>query len=267
MGDIIDTLKATALVQFRLFQMKNKPNDYFLKEIESCIRILVTTMNRHPYFVERKGLSSAIVIVTSDEGFLGELNILLVNAGLEVRDSKDDEIIVLGERGAKYLEEMNENFVSFPGISEEINDKDIDTICSYLLKCYHKKFRRILIVYPEFSSLTVQKVKLLQALPYQPISQQPEFNLNGKDMMIEPSLGSVLECLIKLWLGYKLFEIFWSSKQSEYAARVMHLEGSTQELTYLNQRLALSYFRQVHALSDKTIREISASRILLSSYR
>jgi len=43
----------------------------------------------------------------------------------------------------------------------------------------------------------------------------------------------------------------------------MHLEGSTQELSHMNQRLAFNYFRQVHAVSDKTIREISASRIFL----
>ena len=81
--------------------------------------------------------------------------------------------------------------------------------------------------------------------------------------MVEPSFGSVIEILVELWMGVKLLEIFWSSKQSECAARIMHLEGSTQELTQLNRKLTFEYFRQVHSLSDKTIREISVSRNLL----
>lgn len=264
LGDIIDTLKTAALVQFRLFQMKARPSEDFLKEAESCFDIFLTRVPNHPYLFERKELSSAIVIITSDGGFLGELDILLVNAGIEARQSKGDELVVLGERGAKYLEEMNEDFVSFPGISDDIKYKDIEPLRNYLLKEYRKRFWRILIVYPEFLFLTLQKVKIFQALPYRPIEQrpkQPRFII--EELLIEPYVNSVLEALVKVWLGYRLLEIFWLSKQSEYAARIMHLEASTQELSYLNQRLAFSYFRQMHALSDKTIREISASRVFL----
>jgi len=268
LGDIIDTLKTAALVQFRLFQMKDRPNGDFLKEIESCFSILPSTTNNHPYLFERKDKPDVIVIVNSDEGFLGELNTLLVNAGLEVRQSKDDEMVVLGERGANYFEEMNESFVSFPGISDELNYKEVEVIRNYLLNGYRARFRRVLVVYPEFFSLTVQKVKVFQVLPYQPLEPQVrQAHLVPEEMLIEPYAYKVLETLVELWLGFKLSEIFWSSKQSEYAARIMHLEASTQELAYLNQRLAFNYFRQMHALSDKTIREVSASRMLLSKYK
>jgi hypothetical protein len=43
----------------------------------------------------------------------------------------------------------------------------------------------------------------------------------------------------------------------------MHLEGSAQELIQLKQTLAFEYFRQLHSARDKTIREISASKVLL----
>jgi F0F1-type ATP synthase gamma subunit len=82
-------------------------------------------------------------------------------------------------------------------------------------------------------------------------------------LLVEPSVTRVLNSLIELWAGFKLLEIFWLSKQSEFAARIMHLEGSTQEISHLRQRLSFEYFKQVHALKDKVIREISASKIML----
>jgi len=264
LGDIIDTLKSAALVQFRLFQTKDKPNEAFEKEIEGVFHVIAKLLEfKHPYFYERKGLSRAIVVVTSDEGFLGELNTLLVNAGLDERSSPRDEIIILGERGAKFLDEMGESFFTFPGIGDEIDFKSIDNLSGYLLKSYRKKYQLISVVYPEFVSLTTQRVRIIQLLPYQ-FSDTKQSTLTRLDeVIIEPTVNSVLESLVRLYLGYKFFEIFWSSKQSEYAARIMHLESSTSELSFLNQKLAFNYFRQVHAISDKTIREISASRSLL----
>ncbi|MBM3244406.1 MAG: F0F1 ATP synthase subunit gamma, partial [Candidatus Omnitrophica bacterium] len=263
LGDIIDTLKSAALIQFRLFQTKISPNENFLKEIEASFKLLEPAVRGHPYLVERQGLQSAIVIITSDEGFLGEMNSLLINAGLEARERPEDEIIIIGDRGAKYLEEMEENFVAFPGISEDIKAKDISALSNYLLKGYHERFRRILIAYPEFVSLTLQKVRLNEIFPYQATDKRMDLTFFEKEVEVEPSAKRLLENLMRLYLEYRLFEIFWSSKQSEYAARIMHLEGSTQELSHMNQRLAFNYFRQVHAVSDKTIREISASRIFL----
>lgn len=266
LGDIIDALKTAALVQFRMFQSKEAPNDAFRKELDAGFNMLAPLMKNHPYFYERKGLATGIVVITSDEGFLGELNTLLLNAALELRTSAEDEIVVLGERGAKYLEEMGIKFIPFAGVTEEISQKAIGNLCAFILDGYRKRLRRILIVYPEFISLTTQKVMTLQALPYE-LSSTKRRGFLDKEVEIEPNPKRVLESLINLWMGYKLFEIFWSSKQSEYAARIMHLEGSTQELGHINQKLAFNYFRQVHAVSDKTIREVSASRILLNKVK
>jgi F0F1-type ATP synthase gamma subunit len=175
----------------------------------------------------------------------------------------------MGERGARYLEDMNQSFVFFPGISDQLNYLEAEGIRDYLIKGYHKRFGRILIIYPEFISLTVQRVTLLQLLPWSESApdkekeKAPSISLLT-ELMIEPSPWSVLEIIIELWTAFKLQDIFWSAKQAEYAARIMHLEGSTQELGHLTHKLAFEYFRQVHALKDKVIREISASKILLS---
>ncbi len=263
--DIIDVLKTAATMQFRTFLLREKPNEDFLKSLEEIFSILVEKNIHHPYLSDRKNLPSSITVVTSDEGFVGELNTSLINAGLGQYKLKDDEIVVLGERGARYLEDMKQSFIFFSGISDEINYKEIEKLRDYLLKGYRKKFGRIFIIYPQFISLTVQRVTVWQFLPYQSPAAiaQKQFGHLTEEILVEPSVNKILESLVELWMGFKLLDIFWSSKQSEFAARIMHLEGSTQELRHLKQKLSFEYFRQVHNLRDKVIREISASKILL----
>lgn len=267
LGDLIDVLKTTAIIQFRAFQRKQKTNRNFFNEIEDCFRLLLTKKVVHPYLFDRQALPAAILVVTSDEGFLGELNTMLINTALDQKRQRQDEIIVMGERGARYLEDMLENFKFFPGISDQMNYSEAESIRDYLIEGYHKRFGRVLIVYPEFISLASQKVSLFRLLPWSEVSYEKEKAVSGSlatELLIEPDPYRVLETMIGLWTAFKLQGIFWSSKQAEFAARIMHLEASTQEISQMTQKFSLEYFRQVHALKDKVIREISASKILLS---
>ena len=264
LGNIIEILKMTALAQFHTFQFRDKPNAGYLRELENAFGLLGNKARGHPYLLERKSLPSAIIIVTSDEGFLGGLNTFLVNAGLDARKSPNDEIVIIGERGVRYLEDAGSPFSSLTGISDDVKFAETARLTSYLLTSYKKKFGRAIVVYPKFISLTHQKVETFQLLPY--IAAPARVTPSWEEITFEPYPHRIVEIIVELWTRFKLYEIFWSSKQSEIAARIMHLEGSTQELAAVNQKLAFDYFRRVHALSDKTIREVCAAKVLLEKY-
>lgn len=273
LGSVIDALKTAALVQFRVFQNREKLNEAYLKELEDAFDWLILRNVFSPYFRENENLAQALVIVTSDEGFLGELNTLCINAALERRESKRDELIVLGERGARYLEDKGEHFAFFAGITEAVEPKEAERLISYLLKRYDKNIGRVNIIYPQFLSLTSQQITIFPLLPYSFKSARVETYRRlayrrsrwEEEVIFEPSIDNIAGTVINFWLNYKFLEIFSSAKQAELAARIMHLEGSTQELALLDKRIRLSYFKQRHAFSDKTIREIFAAKILLKN--
>lgn len=264
LGDIVDVLKIAALMQFHAFQLKEgKPKQDFLNIAEDIFNVLVSKGLEHPFLLDRPILPSLIVVITSDEGFLGDLNMLAINAALNIVKTSEDHILCLGRRGARYLEDTDVSYKVFPGVSSEINPDELEPLKLYILNGYKKKFGRVYIIYPKFISLVVQKIDKVLLLPYQKSSQAKI--LRGffiDEMLIEPAISHVLEILIEIYLGFRLLDIFWMSKRSEYAARIMHLEGSTQELSTLNQKLSFNYFRQEHALKDKSIREISASKVI-----
>lgn len=265
MEGIIDTFKITALIQFRLFQQKEKINRMFFREIESSFDLLSGRDISSRYFSQDLKLPRVLVVITSDEGFLGELNTLIINSALDKRQSQDDIIVVLGNQGARYLEEMKISFLALPGISEDVNVRQAEELSNYLLKEYNRReFGQIQVIYPEFVSLTAQRISAVNLLPYYSLAKRnPGRGKEAEDILIDPSGTKVVGGLISLWMNFKFLEIFWSSKQSEYAARIMHLESSTEELTELNKKVTFLYFKRIHALSDKTIREVSATKLLL----
>jgi len=274
LSEVIDVLKSAASAQFRNIQSRVNIKRDFMKKMHEMLALLAHETIYTRYLMELKNAPSLIVCLTSDGGFLGELNTLLVNAAVDKVTHKDDEIVVLGERGARYREDLGKKHTSFWGISDNIDYKEILPIRAYLLKRYAEtRFGRIVLVYPQFISMSHRKVERKILLPL-----QPSFKALSEEMgdvkerktfhewdvpLIEPTPSDVLEVIARLWVGYWLYESFCSSKLCEYSARIMHLESSTEELKTINRQILINFFRTKHGLSDKSIREVQVSRLMV----
>jgi len=256
LDEIINALRITTSFKLRQFQVRKKNEERFLEELNGFLTMLSDF--RHPYLNSRKG-HKLVVVITSDEGFLGELNTLLINTALEEK-KEGDEILVLGRKGADYLEDLKEKYTFMPAVSEKIEDKEVENLRNYLMNEYLKKrLSSILIVYSEFISIAFQRVRVEKILPFSVAKKEL---IKSEEILIESSFESVIEGLISLGLSFIISNIFYSSKLSEFSARLMHLEKSSQELNRINQDLRLQYFKTLHILADERIREIFASKLL-----
>ena len=226
---IIDVFKVAASVQLRQLQGRSVFYEPFEKTLFDSLRFLDIQGSRHPLMVHRADLPSCIAVITSDEGFAGDLNAALVMTALHSRQTaRHDELVVLGDRGASRLEELNEPFVYFPGIGEEIDRDRITMLRRYFLQQYLRgACGRLLVVYAKYVSLAVQQVEEELLLPCRTLFGTGS-SAQAPRAFIEPSVERVMEALVTLWLEFTLAKIFLSSKLSELSARVMHLEGSDQ---------------------------------------
>lgn len=267
LGELIEVMKLAATLQFNQFRLQREPFANFNVFLEKAFlgsfpdkKQLKNKFLEPLQAVQDK--PSAVILVSSDEGFLGELSAVLVNKFLERRQVQD-EVIVLGQQGANYLSDLKIAFEAFPSVSDKLEFKQIEALRDYVLGLYSRgAISKVYIVYARFLSITSQQI---ESEPLLPLSES-FFSQGGEkkrgEFLIEPDVDSAIESWVRLWFFSKLYQIFWSSKLAEFAARIMHLEGSIQELTRINQRLRLEYFKYLHALSDKTIREVSASRLV-----
>lgn len=248
-----------ATLQFNQFRILQEPEENFSALLNSAYSAIPLDGSTNSFFNPPANLPGLIVLISSDGGFLGEQNTLLVNRLLAVK-AKHDEIAVLGLQGINYLNEANEHFVSFESPGDKLDSHKIGLLGDYVARRYFKQeISRVTVIYSKFININVQQTEIENILPLER-KESPQHR--SKDFLIEPNIKSVLEGWIKLWLDFRFYHIFWSSKLAEHAARIMHLEGSVQELGKINQHLHLEYFKYLHGLSDKSIRELSAARMV-----
>lgn len=261
-GELIEIMKLASTLQFNQFRLTQEPFADFAGLLEKAISHIPADSNKNnilikaPLGAEKK----AIVLITSDEGFLGELSALLINTFTERRQEKD-EVVVLGRQGINYLEELQIKFDFFASIGEKVDFNQVTQLKDKILGLFLLgDIREVIIIYARFISITAQQIEIETLLPIESFFSQKDDKDKGGEFLIEPDFNKVIEGWVKLWLNFRIYQIFWSSKLAEFSARIMHLEGSIQELNRMNQHLRIEYFKYLHGLSDKTIREISAAR-------
>ncbi|MFA6358173.1 MAG: F0F1 ATP synthase subunit gamma [Candidatus Omnitrophota bacterium] len=275
MENVIEVLKGVAATEYFHLQSKRKSFDEFEGYLRELFQAIDVRNFQHP-FLGGSSSASNIVLITSDAGFLGELNIAVVNHGLAQYRSGDSFTIVGGE-GVRYIGEQDVEYSSFPGIDDNISYNGVAKLRDHIVKEFlEKKLSNTVIIYPHFVSFSVQKVELFQLLPCRFLFPQDFgsssanknrsklFGIDSEERIILDSpLKKIVEYAVKVWIGQLLYLIFWESKLSEWAARVMHLERSTNEIRDQQKKMRLQYFRTIHERSDKSTREIFVSRTAL----
>lgn len=281
MVELINTLKGVAVVEFQRLEKRKERFERFFSSIDGFFRFIDFSKVKHP-FVNEKG-RTGIVMVTSDEGFMGGLNTKVIHEALNYCASEDSDFIILGKRGANYLRGMGYDFEEFPGIGVDDRYAPANKLKEHLIKrSLSERLSRIVLFYPKPISFFVQKIERVHILPCQnlfkgyeqekgleDISKVVESRIQqwisripgmDEDIIVESSLEDMIEYLVEVWLTQKLFEVFEDSKLAELSARAVHLEESQQHLGEQAKELKHQYFRSHHELIDKDLRDMFSAQ-------
>jgi len=263
--ELLDVLKGIASSQFRALEKKKERFATFLDAFEGFFKMIDFSSIDHPFAKDTSG-KLGIIMVTSDEGFMGGLNTRVINTALNYTGAKEAHLIVIGERGAGYLSGLGHNFVKFPGIIGEERYEAALKLKDYIMKeGLSGKFSRLILVYPKSVSFTVQKVEVVKILPCSELFEKQRTEDRGQrteEVIIESSLGSIIEFLLGAWITEKLFEVFEDSKLYEFSARTVHLEESHQVLLQRGRGIQFQYFRSHHDLVDRGMRETFSAQLI-----
>jgi ATP synthase F1 gamma subunit len=254
-------LKNIAASQFRQLEKKKERFVTFADAFEGFFHMIDFSSVKHP-FAQGEG-KLAIIIITSDEGFMGGLNTRVINMALDYPGAEAAELIVIGGRGAAYLKGMGLNFVEFPGIGSEGGYEAALSLRNFIMKeGLAGRFSRLMLFYPRPLSFTVQKVEALSILPCSELFKKREKVVFGEGIILESSLDNIIEYLVATWITEKLFEVFEDSKLSEFAARTVHLEESHQVLLQRDKAIRFQYFRSHHELVDRGMRQTFSAQVI-----
>ncbi len=261
---LLKVLKGIAVSQYHILEKKIKSFDKFSYVVESFLEGIDVSKVKHP-FVKAVTSNKAVVAITSDSGLLGGLNMQVATLAFEELESKHDILIIVGERGKLYAQEHGLSYKGFPGITEERRLDLALTLRDYVLeKVINEEAGRVVVIYPKALSLMLQKIEKYTPLPYGEITESRGPLINLDEFIQESSLDNVVEYLVYLWVGKTFYEILGFARLAELAARFVHLEESSQKLEDLQKGLKLKYHKLRHELTDKSMRELFAARVIYS---
>lgn len=264
LAGLLDALKSIATQQFQALERSFRSHEALFGAIQTIAATLPLERLSHPY-TQPDG-KAGVIAVTSDTGLLGGLNQQVISVAAQEYRRNPGELMVIGERGLSYVKERKLSCKMFPGILDSGRRALAGQVRDYALsQALAGAFSSLTIVHPRALSFTAQRVEVLRALPCTVWLKTTPGRRPSSPVLLESATGSVLEYLVRLWLGQSLYEVFGMSRLAELAARSMHLEGSAQELTRRGQKLKLKYFRERHEVIDRSMRELFAARSLYGS--
>ena len=258
---ILEVLKSIAVSQFHILEKKLELYEPFDRALHAFFASIDMKKIVHPFLKPTPPLG--VVAVSSDQGLLGGLNLRVINAATSLIQTKQDQLIVIGEQGKHYARYGKVPFVAFPGVHDETRYQQAIEIRDYLFqRIREKQIGSIQVVYPRAFSLVNQKVEAVMLLPLVAEESQLPSEIDWSQIVFESSPECILEYLAHLWVGQKLNEFFGLSRLAELGARYIHLEESSQKIQDMNNKLKLQYFKLRHEAIDQSMRELFSARSL-----
>lgn len=265
---LVDVMKGIAAAQYHVMERKLTSLDRYEKAMEELFEVYDFRLSSHPY-VRVANARKLICLVTTDSGFLGGLNMKVLQAGMRHQD-KGDHYLVIGERGANYLREFGRSYTAYPGVNPDdsrfsLVQRILEDITDLIRR---REYGQAILVYPYSLSFTVQRVDVLNLIPC-PLffKNKPEQAASEEEqsraVLLESPPDEIIEYLGQLWLRKRVIEIFESAKLSEYGARTMHLEESYQTLSKINKQLKLDYFKARREKIDQSLRETFTAQLIV----
>ncbi len=270
LAGLLDALKSIAAQQFQSLERQFRANPAFFQAAETILGTFNLEALAHPF--TQAGERIGVIAITSDTGLLGGLNQQVIATAMAEYRRSPGELLVIGERGLSYAREAGVGCKAFGGMTEHSRESLASQVRDYALNAVlGGKLGALTIVHPRALSFTTQRIEVIRALPCtewfrgreaERGVRLPTGRQGGGPVLMESSLGDVVEYAVWLWLGQKLVDALGMSRLAELAARSVHLEGSSQELSRRGQKLKLKYFRERHEVIDRNMRELFAAKSL-----
>lgn len=263
---LINVLKTIAISQFHALERRMQTYEELIETVESFFDLMDVGSVGHPFVRPKEDAPLGIVAVTSDRGLLGGLNYRVMTAAFSYMHGPQNQLVIVGQEGQKFVHGLNVFFKGFEAGEDEDRYLRALELRDYLMdEVLSGRMGPVKVIYPFASSIQVQKVMELDLLPCTMWPRQGERASGGaleEDVLLESYPSHLVEYLVYLLMGQRLFEILQFARLAEYAARTAHLEESSEKIKAIDKKLQLKYFRARHEVIDQQMRELFTARAL-----
>ena len=217
---------------------------------------------KHPFTLEREVKSVGIVIVSTDRGLCGGLNLNLFKQALHtIRDAQGKgqnvHLCLIGSKALQFFRRLNG--VTVDGSVTHLGDRphvtDLIGATKVMLDAYRDaKVDRVVLVHNVFVNTMTQKPVTSQLLPLEDTdrSELPE----RWDYLFEPDAVGILDGFLMRYVESQVFQGAVENVACEMAARMVAMKSATDNAGKLIDELRLIYNKARQAAITKELSEI-----------
>ena len=216
---------------------------------------------RHPFLVERPVKRVLMIVITSDRGLAGGLNVnmfrAVTRATKEWKDQGVDvQYIAVGSKGVAFFKRFGGTVLA--EVSKLGDTPKLDQLVGVIkvaLDAYRDgQVDRVVLGSTQFVNTMVQKATLRQLLPLEPVKS--EGLLEAWDYLYEPSAEELLDYVLGRYVESQVYQSIVENGASEQSARMVAMKGATDNAGKIIGKLQLSYNKARQAAITKELSEI-----------
>jgi len=217
----------------------------------------------HPFLHEREAKRVGYIIISSDQGLCGGLNInLFKSAVASMREweekNVDIDLCAIGKKAIGFFTGLGGNVVSE---TSQIGDKptlsDLVGPVKVMLDAYNEgKIDRLILVYNRFINSMTQQPIIESLLPLPEKEEDHEGLVKHWDYIYEPDAKAVLDGVFMRYIESLVYQGVVENIASEQSARMVAMKAATDNANDLINELELIYNKARQASITQEISEI-----------
>ena len=223
---------------------------------------------KHPWMEEREAKRVGYIVVSSDRGLCGGLNVNLFKA--TVKDAQawhekgaELDFCALGSKASSFFRKYGGSLVAAKsGLGETPSLDDLIGSVKVMLDAYDEgKLDRLYVVHNEFVNTMTQKPVVRQLLPLTEDTAKVEEDDENKrpsswDYLYEPDAKALLDSLLVRYVEAQVYQAVVENTVCEQAARMVAMKSATDNAGNLIDDLELVYNKARQAAITQEISEI-----------
>ena len=188
---------------------------------------------KHPYLEERDVKRVGYLVVSTDRGLCGGLNINLFKKLLAEMKAWSDkgvqcELAMIGSKGVSFFNSVSGNVVAqVTGMGDNPSLSELIGPVKVMLQAYDEgRLDKLYIVSNKFINTMSQVPTITQLLPL-PASEDGELKRKSWDYLYEPDPKALLDTLLRRYVESQVYQGVVENLASEQAARMVAMKAAT----------------------------------------
>lgn len=216
---------------------------------------------RHPYLTERDVKRVAYLVVSTDRGLCGGLNVNAFRATIRsIREWQakgvEADLVLIGNKAVGFFKRVGGKVLA---TTSQLGDKPQLEQLFGVIKVLADAYRdgsvdRVYVVGNTFVNTMTQKAEAQQLLPV--VASQSEGLLEHWDYIYEPDAAELLDAVLQRYVESQVYQAVIENAASEQSARMVAMKAATDNAGKIINQLQLQYNKARQASITKELAEI-----------